>query len=272
MNGLVQADAQIIHRLALGLEPVDAARGGRIHHLLHIEAEGRERRRRISRHDTCRHVLLYEPDLGGQIDLRIYDRERQYVPRRFRIPLLSLADVLAAEQAGSAVPAALRVRRPALFPGAAYDVSDVATGLRGRVLRGGVPLRWARVEAFLPIATAPLVGRAHGDERGEFLLLLAPQAVSGAELPESLEVRVVIYGPQPPPMPIPPSLPQADRWWDLPLEQLPLPGAPDLVSPGTVLPVLPAPYVEGARRQIAFPYGRILSRSDGIADFDFAPP
>jgi len=96
------------HRLALGLEPLDAVRGGRATHPVRIEVEGPlprllARRRDpychavtdgmarpvVSRHDSCLHVLLYYPALaeregrapnrnasrwGTRIDLRIYAR------------------------------------------------------------------------------------------------------------------------------------------------------------------------------------------------------
>jgi hypothetical protein len=284
-------ETRIAHRLALGIEPRDFAREGRLHHPVRVDIEGSgpwtpgapsdERRsyrrpmRRgdvrpsVSRHDTCRHVLLYHPALTDRVDLRIWDHSRRYAPRRLRIPLITLADVMNAEEAGAPLPPEPRIRRPTLFPGAAYDVGYVATGLRGRVVRDGQPMRWARVAASLPVAGAPVVGRAHGDDRGEFLLLLSSQAVSGAELPASLDVRVSIFGPQDIPTPNPTNLPTLDAWWDLPLEELPAAGDPDPVSPGDALPPT---YVEGAQRMISFRYGHILSKLNEVDDFDFIPP
>lgn len=294
MNALgAELETRLVHRLALGLEPLDAARGGRLHYPVRMDVEGKlpwapgapgdarrpyrramrrgDVRPSISRNNTGRHVLLYHPALASRIDVRIYDHERRYAPRRFRIPLVSLDDVLDAEEAGAPLPAGSRIRRPVLFPGAAYEVGELATGLRGRVLRDNRPMRWARVDAFLDTATGPLVGRAHGDDRGEFLLLLSPRAAPGAELPEVLNVRVMIYGPKDASTPTSPSLPQEDAWWELPLEQLPPAGAPDPVSAGEILPSHPSLYVEGSRRVISFRYSHILTRSDGITDFDFVP-
>ena len=292
MNRLVD-DRYIerIHRLAMGLEPLEATRGGRLTHPVWVDIEGVlpwlpgwERRspqmfRRFarfgastpvaSRHDSCLHAVLYQPGLSNAIDLRIYERNRRYVPRRFRAPLVSLQEVLDAEDRGEAIPARQRARRPVLFPGAAHDVHLQATGMRGRVLREGSPMRWARVEAFLNTAAAPLLSRAHGDDRGEFLLLLPPEASLVSVLADPISVRVVIHGPENVPAPASPKLPGLDRYWDLPLEELPPPGGPDHVASGEQLP---AGYVEGASRVVEFQLGRIMTAADGVADFTFNIP
>ena len=274
--------AETTHRLAQGFEPIDALRGGRVPHPVRIEVEGplprlfRDRkapyrraidpgdtRPTISRHDSCRHALLYQPSLADHVDVRIYDHARRYVPRRLRVPLLTV------EEAESR-PAAHRVRRPGLLPGTAYDVSERTTGLRGRVLRGGLPMRWVRVEARLPGSLA-LVGSAQGDDRGEFLLLPSPEAAPFVDLSDPLELRVSVSGPAVAPVPADPDLPTRDPLWDLPLEELPPPGDPDPVSAGETFPVgfVSSPT---ASRIVPFRLGRILSGADGIDDFDFTPP
>ena len=269
------------HRLAVGFEPRDALRSGRLSHAVRIDVEGaapwrprhpdepyragagrrrwrrsraaregtypREPYPRVDRHDSCRHALLVEPSLDDELTVRLYDHHRRRVPRRLRLDLDPLP----------------QVRRPALFPGAAYDLSPRATGLRGRVLRGGEPLRWARVEARFG---GTVVGRAHGDDRGEFLLLLAPEASPFIDLADPLEAEVTVFAPDPAPVPASPSVPENDPFWDLPVEVLGAPGGADPVAAGEVLP---AGYTASVSRLVAFPLGRQLSAAHGLADFEF---
>lgn len=238
------------HALAVGIEPVDPVRGGRPSHPVRIAVEGLLPPR-FERHDSRRHALRVQPGLAEEIDLRIDERRRRYVPRRLRLDLAVLP----------------QTRRPALFPGAGYDYVPRTTGLRGRVTRAGEPLRWARVEARLP-GTDTLVGRAHGDDRGEFLLLIAPEAAPFAELTDPLQVAVSVFGPATAPVPDPPGIELEDPYWDLPLEPLAAPGGPDPIADGETLP---AGYVatDDSPRVIAFRLGRTLSSRDGIADFEF---
>jgi hypothetical protein len=282
MNAVVpEAYAERLYRLAVGFEPLDPIRGGRLAHPVRFESEGplprpfttsgpfRKTAREgqllpvVDRHDSCLFALLYQPRLAaGNVDLRIYDPLRRHVARRFRVPVLPEALLAAGEPAG--LTQTRRVRRPALFPGAAYDISARTTGLRGRVTRGGQPMRWARVEARLEPGGA-LVGRAHGDDRGEFLLVLANAASPPAELVDPLNVRVTVFGPAVAPVPVPATLAAEDPLWDLPLEPLPNPGDPDPVSPGEALP---AGYVSTASstRIVPFRLGRLIS----VPDFVFA--
>ncbi len=268
-------------RLLLGIEPREAWRDGRVRHPVRVDIEHagwrledpRAPYRRdqapgapqpiISRHHSGRHALLVHPVLDGlppdqrHVDVRLYDHRRRYVPRRFQVPILT-ADEADAQEATTRAPASLRTRRPLLFPGANHDVLARATGLRGRVERDGVPMRWARVEAQLQ--GGAVVGRAHGDDRGEFLLLLESEAAVGA-LTDPLTVRVVVSGPAVPPVPTTADLPARDPFWDVPLERLPDPVAdpqPDSVSAATTPPTgfitsLPA------TRLVGFALGRISS-------------
>jgi hypothetical protein len=236
-----------VRRLALGVEPVDAGRRSRLTYAVEIALEGvpqppwlwrairsgldvNDILPRMARHETGRYVLRYRPDLRSPIQVRLVDRSRRYVPRRLSFPIHTEADVVA-----GAPPVQLsdRVRRPALFPGAAYDVSKAATGLRGRVLRGGQPMRWARVKAFLGNQA---VGLAHGDDRGDFLLLVNLPPNHVGVVPDPLPVTVEVYGPKAPPVPSRTDLPSMDPYWDLPLEKTTLPGAVDPVSAGTADP------------------------------------
>jgi hypothetical protein len=254
-----------VERLAIGLEPLDAQRRTRVAYPFGVALDETVlglRRPPVERHDSCLFALRYAPGLTGPVDLRLFDApgplydprydRRRFVPRRLQVPLAGPATA-------DGQPAANRVRRPALFPGAAYAVSESATGLRGRALRGGRPLRWARVEAALGDGT--VVGRAHGDDRGEFLLLLAPAAMPQSDLVDPLTLGVTVYAPQPPPAPATPGLPALDPLWDVPLEVLPAAGAPDPVSAGEALP---PNYTARTTRPIDFAPGRIVS---GVGDF-----
>lgn len=264
--------AERVDRLMLGIEPVDAQRAGRIAQPIDVVIDGIPRApsadaiaidrariwdrlfgfpdaigslARIPRHDSCRHALIFRNGMASPIAIRLYDRSRRFVPRRIRYPLP--ADIR--------TPAP-RVRRPALFPGAAYDVGATATGLRGRVTwsqstADEVPARWVRVEASI---NGQIVGRAHGDDRGEFLLLLDSSAGGLGDLPSPLTATVTVYGPA-----APPPLPADDPLGDLPLEVLA--ADPDDISPGLSLP---PGYASTAlsSRPVDFSLGRLLTQQD----------
>ncbi len=232
--------AETTRQLALGVEPVDALRGVRVGHRLHVTLEAPPpgvRALRLARHDSGLFVLLQGSGAAVDLVLRIFDRDaaaqtaqtaqtavydpqsnlRRVVPRRLRVPLPSAADADTLELTRSA-------RRPALLPGANYDATSAA-GLRGRVLRAGVPERWARIEARRA-GSALTVGRAHGDDRGEFLLLLDAAAAPMSVLDAALSVELHVWLPQPP-LPMPSAAAQAaDALWDLPVETLSLTGTP----------------------------------------------
>lgn len=253
-----------VDRLALGVEPLDALRRGRIAQPIEMALDGvpypsRDGAwdrffgfpdaigglTRIPRHNSCRHALLFKPGLKDTLVIRLYDRKRRYAPRRISYPIP--ADIHTASPT--------RVRRPALYPGAAYAVSATATGMRGRVTWGQddeTPVRWARVEASV---NGQIVGRAHGDDRGEFLLLLDSHAVGLQDLSTPLAAQVTVYGP---PDQLDPS-PADDPLADLPVEILL--AEPDDISPGTKLPPT---YQSTASsiRQVVFPLGVLLVGQD----------
>jgi hypothetical protein len=250
-----------IQRLALGLEPIDAMRLRRVAQPLRVEVESPPRasaKPPVQRHPSCLHALLYYPALVDSVDIRIFEHfdpqetewqyhlPRQFVPRRFRIPLHSEATV-------DTFPYTHRVRRPYMFPGAAYDLDSCATGIRGLVLRGGAPMRWARVTAVLG---DQFVGRAHGDDRGEFLLLIDSNAVPGGDLVSPVNLQVNVFGPAVIPVPVTPDLPSRDPFWDLPQEMPPAPGLADLVSTGQTPP---AGYTATTGSNIDFFVGELRS-------------
>ncbi|GAA0451770.1 hypothetical protein ACFQ2B_02785 [Streptomyces stramineus] len=178
--------------------------------------------------------LLFGARTAGSATVRVYDTARRYVPRRFEIPFASLADVLA-EEASGARPAP-RARRIAMFPGAAYHPQGCATGMRGRVVdSAGEPVRWVRVTARHPVRDVVL-GSAHGDDRGEFLLVLGvpPTALVG---PAGLTQDVALdLAARTAPPPGGPTGSAQDPLGDLLLETLPAVGAADEVSAGVTVP------------------------------------
>lgn len=253
-----------VRRLALGIEPIDALQRQRVAALLRVSLEGvpepvrpgkvRGDHAVVPRHASGLYALLYDPLTGKQpVVLRFEDPTRRYVPRRLSVPLLL-------EKDADSKPPAWRARTPAFFPGAAYD-GDSATGLRGRVVVGpnGPPLRWARVSASLE--SGVVVGRAHGDDRGEFVLYLTGDANPVAKLTDPV-VFVTVHGPAVAPTPSP------DPLWGLPIEEVPAPDAAggDTVSPG-VDP--PATYTSRAfpLRPITLPLGRVWVET---VDFAFS--
>lgn len=273
-----------VQRLALGLEPIDAERGTRIAHPIRVtfdeEMTGLARPS-VARHDSCLHALLYHPGLASRVRLRFFEDleefiprvrrrrvagdlamrirgvARRYVPRRISFPILTVAEA----EAGSHQ---LRVRRPFLFPGAAYDLASGMTGLRGRVERDGATVRWSRVVATLPESDT-VVGRAHGDDRGEFLLLISSAAGAIGDLTDPLPIRVTVSGPAVAPVPEFDDLPEQDPLWDLPEEpaQLLDPGDPgfDAVSSGESLP---PGYTASVTRDMPLELGRIASATEAF--------
>jgi hypothetical protein len=264
---------EVIHRLGLGIEPIDAQGSRRLGHELQVrddKAHLGSSRPPVERHASNLYALRYQEGVTTPIDLRFFDSterfytpeydRRRIVPRRLRIPILSLADVETEEQVDKK-SFTRRIRRPVFFPGATYASDSTATSLRGRVMRNGKPLRWARVVATLA-GEAVLAGRAQGDDRGEFLLIINSQVTAGSALPNPLNIEVSVFGPATTPIPNPASLPEIDPLWDLPLESLAAPGTSvDQVASGEQLP---PDYTANATRVVEFTLGRCLSN---VPDF-----
>jgi hypothetical protein len=257
---------EIVHRLALGIEPIDAQCGRRLTYSLQIGYDAAQlglRRPPIERHVSNLFSLRYQPGVTTPVDLRVFDLpqpfydpkydRRRIVPRRLRIPVLSLTAVENEEKIDRQ-QFQRRIRRPVFFPGAAYDFSVTATALRGRVTRSNKPMRWARVVGRLAGQTLVL-GRAHGDDRGEFFLLISANAVSGSSLPNPLNIDVEISGPTNEPVPNPPNQEELDPLWDLPLEILAAPGSADPVAAGETLP---ADYGANVTETITLTLGRCI--------------
>ncbi|MFO7567687.1 MAG: hypothetical protein R6X02_33910 [Enhygromyxa sp.] len=243
------------HRLALGIEPIDALLQSRLARAIQVEVEGADSRRAITRHETGRHALLGPERLGESVDLRLYDRRRGFVPRRLRVPLPEVEER----------KAELRTRRPVLFPGVAWDLGGGATALRGRVQLDQQPVRWAWLEARLPDSDE-VVLRTRADDRGEYLLVLDAAAISLAELTPTFELDLRAYGPSSIEAP---AKDEDDPLWDLPLEPLAAPGDPDPIAEGAPsLPTqLPADWTTLGERRVTLELGRTNSERADLLSF-----
>lgn len=296
---------EVVHRLAAGVEPWDPVRRGRHRDGVAVTLDGlgqppgaaRPFRRqdeflaalpRLERHGSGRFAQRHHAGLASPLRIRMFDgrRGRSVVPRRLALPIPAWQALIDADEVEGAPPVtvARRTFRVWLHPGAGVELA-CAAALRGRVVLDGEPLRWVRVEAFerRNDGTAGLrVGRAHGDDRGEFVLVVAlePGFVGTPRDPFPILVRV--YGRPPPPVPADPLAYLADRFraapaaepdrsvylrrytvdpfWDLPVEALavPSPGVADPVATGAQVP---AGYARTAAPDtpLNLPLGRVSS-------------
>jgi hypothetical protein len=210
-----------VRRLAVGVEPHDAAGGGRVAGPLWVLVEDApeplHRWRlwrpgetldaflsRLDRHRSGRFALLAPaPD---DLVLRLTEPGgRRLVPRRVRVT--------------GDDP---RICPIGLFPGATASLPSRATVVRGRVTTGDErPVRWARIQAADDAGDD--IGWAHGDDRGEFVLVVgtAGDAVAPADDPFPVSITVTAVVPPPEPDPADPLRPVVDPLWDLPVEPLP---------------------------------------------------
>jgi len=259
---------------AAALQLWDGAHGGRVRDRLDVLVEredplspawlGAE----LPHRSVHLHGVLYERQLPGRpkkaIDVRVYDRRWRFTPRRLRLPIPATP-----EPAVGATPR-LRIRRTALYPGPAYDVTSCSTGVRGRVTFAatGRAVRWPRVLVPNPSppppggARRPPLAVAHGDQQGEFLLLLPPHVVIAPTAPAGATTLDINISWQ--------TLPAAAATRD-PLEGLPV----EVIAPatGTADPLvgspaevpdwiamgwdLPPEYTHSVTRTVAFTAGRI---------------
>src|SRR5262249_2706370 len=132
--------------------------------------------------------------------------------------------------------------------------SATVTGLRGRVVRDGAPMRWARVVATLA-GTSVIAGHAHGDDRGEFLLLINANVTTGPDVPKPLEIEGTGLCPAAPATPAATHRHLPDPLWDLTVETLAAPGDDDPVATGEELP---AGYTANVIRVVQFALGKCL--------------
>lgn len=238
-------------------------------------------------HRSGRSGRSYGPEMaGGTVVVRIVDRaadagtgagpgarpgalpDRRIVPRRLELDLADEATVSAAatDPAGPPHPVWRRVWRVALFPGAGSDAPRQATVVRGRVVRalsatpGDVaPVRWTRVRAV--DTTGAELGWAHGDDRGEFVLVVGNADGSVVVPADPLDVELSVGATLPPlvPSPLDPLRPAVDPLWDLAAEPLPAAAAPGPLDPRTGRALLPGQASFGP-----FPFALPLGRETSV--------
>jgi len=265
---------EIASRLALGIEPIDAQRQQRILSPLQITFDDvviGNKRPTFVVHPSNRFVILYDnyfEPRDRRINLRIFDTAvskystvgdlRRYVPRKLRIKIERL-------RFAENRPPLARSCQPWLFPGAAYPVSDIMTGGRARVMRHGTrrrplrPARWVRVIATIPASQtnldeATVIGRAFGDDRGEFLLLLNG-GIGLTPTNTHLSARITVFATRRDPVPSSDDRPDIDPLWDLPLERPTSLSSSDEVLIGNKLP---NNYVKVVEHVASLPLGHLL--------------
>jgi hypothetical protein len=224
----------VLHRLALGVECVDALTERLITSPVRAGREvpdpprtrGTVERRPcvdLERANSGRFRLRHGPGVPTRFVLRLDDLTGRVVPRRLAVQLFTAAEV--GETARGHVPVRLRVVRPWLLPGPVYEPSGGITAIRGRVARRGVGVRWARVVASTD--SGVVAGRAHADERGEFLLVVTD--VDQDDGVQSTVAVGLVASARDPRRPVP--VDPADRCADLVVEPVPRPALPPAPPP-----------------------------------------
>lgn len=256
----------LTQRLQLGILPVDALHRDNLPFKINLELE-RQPTIKVARHPSGRFSLAYTAGLTDSVQIRLYDAFRKYVPRRLSVPLLTIAEILASEQSEATDYLASRVRYPVMFAGAAYPINGRATGIRGRVVNSGLPVKWTFIELVSPDDSTTVLARARGDDRGEFLLLIPPSAVPNVSLSQNVTFNLNIYARA---IALEPAADtRTDPYWDVPLEQIIDPEPDDLVSSGHSIP---ADYVASQGLiTVDFNLTRMLSSRE-INDIVFNPP
>jgi hypothetical protein len=222
----VVGTADVLHRLALAVETVDAftrrptkTRAGR--EMLGLTGASSWPCRDLETNGRGRSVLRHGATLPSEVTVRFVDPARRFVPRRLRVPLWTEAEVAAADASppsGPYIPVRSRLLRPWLLPGPAYPLFGGTTAIRGRVTRAGRPVRWPRITARAPGDT--VVGWAHGDERGEFLLVVTHTGLLPPPAPSSMDIDLVVSAaPEVPPT-------AEDAYGDLAVETVPRSAVP----------------------------------------------
>lgn len=136
--------------------------------------------------------LRATPARPETLTVRVYDPTRRHVSRRIAVTLWS-HDRLIDERPANTVAVAARTLPLWLLPGAAYPLARGTTAIRGRVARQGIAVPWARVSAVDVGDPNAVLGRAHGDDRGEFLLILTDTNQNPVR--STVDVRLIVHGP-----------------------------------------------------------------------------
>jgi hypothetical protein len=138
-------------------------------------------------------VLRHDRPLPRVVRIRLDDPARRWVPRRLDVNVWTYDEVRAADRVppGAMVPPEDRLIRPWLKPGTGYPIQAGATGVRFGVRRGPRRVPWPRLEVFDPGGFP--AGWAHGDGRGEVLVLVRPTAGAVGSFP----IVVRVHEPDP---------------------------------------------------------------------------
>ncbi|MFC4115220.1 carboxypeptidase regulatory-like domain-containing protein [Nonomuraea zeae] len=234
-------ETRTAHRLALGIEPIDAVTGRPSGHPVEaglplpgtppplpdgliappeahappggpvVPLDGVGHGRFVLRHNSRRD--LWPTPRAAELRILLRDPQRRYVPRLLTVSLWRRRELEDAETAGTPVPVLARTLRPWLLPGSAYPLPRGTTAVRGTVRTpAGAPVPWARLEAVIS-GTPTVAGRAHGDERGEFLLIVAGLGDAGLNVENLpvIELDVRVRARRPPPSGVPEeAVPRAD--------------------------------------------------------------
>ena len=253
-----------VHRLALAVQVVDATTGQPAAGRLRVS---RETARAPSGgpglidHGGGRFALTYARADSVDAVVRVADPTRRYVARRLVMALWPLARVVGSDQdppTAGFVPASSRTLRPWLLPGSAAMLPRGTTALRARVVHGGRPVRWARVEVF---TSAGRIGWGHGDERGEVLVVAGDRATYPPLGTAMFPVAVRIHRPGNPPATDP-----GDPLADLATERIPRPQAPPVpadLDNDRLRGVTPPPtYLTAPDQVITLTAGRITDGGD----------
>ncbi|GAC13025.1 hypothetical protein [Aliiglaciecola lipolytica] len=265
-TALIDTGIVLNKRLLLGILPVDALTREDLPFAITIDIE-QPLSIKLSKHNSGRFSLAYHADLTSPIQIRIFDLQRRYVPRRLSIPVQTLAQILSIETAQQENYLQSRQRFPVLFPGAAYPINGRATGLRGKVLFNDLPVRWSIVELRSAQDATIVLARARGDDRGEFLILIPPNAVPDESLNQSVAFEILVYARAT-------ALPETnnqphDPLWDLPVEVVVDVQPNDPVSSGEAIP--PEYVASQTPVSVTFQLSHMLSSHD-VDDIVFNPP
>lgn len=235
----VVGEAEVLHRLALGVECIDAVNRSLPTTPVRIGVEVAPRLRvnpddptwpcaDLIPHGVGRATRLHRPPMPATITVRLADPTRRYVPRRLVTELRNDADISASDNGtGPYIPVGSRLLRVWLSPGSAYQMARATTAVRGRVVRGTESVAWPRITAVGPGGEA--VGWAHGDDRGEFVLVIVSTGSIDPPVPSTLDITLVVIAPSTA------VRPATDPLSDLVIETVPQsqipPTAGDLDSP-----------------------------------------
>jgi hypothetical protein len=195
-----------VHRLALAVQVIDASSGAPIRDRLRVVREtvrAPTGAAGLVDHGGGRFVLTYLGDVSDEAVVRITDPTRRFVPRRLVMRLWPLDRVTQVDQrppTGDLVPGRSRLLRPWMLPGSAAPLPRGTTGIRTRVMRGGRPVRWARLELF---TAAGRIGWGHGDERGEVIVVASNRTAYPPLGAGTFQAAVRVHRPANPPPPNP---------------------------------------------------------------------